>query len=162
MLVPFNTLPDTARLWVYQASRPLTIDELKGIETQASNFIESWTAHQAGLRAGFQVLYNRFVIIAVDENYNDASGCSIDKKVNFIKQVGEELKIDFFNRLQIAYLHNDAIQIAGMHELAGLIKSGSLSDETIMFNNLVSTIEELNNKWKVPVRQSWLQQLVSH
>ena len=162
MLVPFDTLPDTARLWIYQASRPLTDDELIVFNAQVNGFIQSWTAHQAGLRGGYQVLYNRFVMIAVDENYNDASGCSIDKKVNFIKQVGDNLKIDFFNRLQIAYLVNDEFQIAGMHELAGLIKNGTLSDETIMFNNLVSTIGEFKENWKLPVRKSWLQQLVTH
>jgi len=161
MLVSFNTLPATSRIWIYQSSRALTDAEVTQCLEVTSNFIHNWTAHQAGLKGGVEILFNHFVIIGVDENYNDASGCSIDKKVNFIKQLGTELQIDFFNRMQIAYLDNENVKLAGMHDFASRIKSGELSDDTIMFNNLVTTLNELQLNWKIPVRNSWMQQMVA-
>ena len=161
MLVPFNTLPATARIWIYQSPRPLTENEIAFTRDAAEKFIQSWTAHEAGLKGGFEIFLNHFIVIAVDEDYNDASGCSIDKKVNFMKQFGTELKIDFFNRMQIAYLENDAVKFMNMHDFTGKIKSGQLSDDIIMFNNLVATMSEFHQNWKIPVRNSWLQQLVA-
>ncbi len=161
MLVSFSLLPDTARIWIYQSSRPMTASEVALATELTEKFIGNWTAHEAGLKGGVQVLLNHFIVIGVDENYNDASGCSIDKKVNFIKQLGAELQIDFFNRMQITYLDNETVKLTGMHDLAKAIQSGSISDETIMFNNLVTTIGEFHQNWKVPVRNSWLHQLVA-
>jgi hypothetical protein len=37
-----------------------------------------------------------------------------------------------------------------------LIRKGKLSNDTIIFNNLVSTIEELEKNWKIPASSSWL------
>ena len=161
MLVPFNNLPATSRIWIYQSSRPFTETEITFTRDAAEKFIHNWTAHEAGLKGGVEIFFNQFIVIGVDEDYNDASGCSIDKKVNFMKQLGAELKIDFFNRMQIAYLDNDAVKLAGMHDFADRIKSGQLSDNTIMFNNLVTTMNEFQQSWKVPVRNSWMQQLVT-
>jgi hypothetical protein len=160
MLVSFNTLPDSARTWIYQSSRHMTEAESSHCRAATELFVQNWTAHDAGLKGGVQILYNLFIIIGVDENYNDASGCSIDKKVNFIKQLGAELQIDFFNRLQIAYLEDEKIKLAGMHDLTGWIKSGKMTADTVMFNNLVSTVNELKENWRVPVSSSWMKQLV--
>ena len=160
MLVPFDTLPDTARIWIYQSSKPLTGAQVAHSKQVTESFIQNWTAHEAGLKGGVQILFNRFIIIGVDENYNDASGCSIDKKVNFMKQLGADLETDFFNRMQVAFIANETLQLAGMHEIAGLIKSGKLSDETLMFNNLVTKKGDLTEYWQIPVRNSWMQQLI--
>jgi len=160
MLVSYEILPVTARIWIYQTSRKLTAAEITNTIQATENFLQNWTAHQADLKAGVQVLFNHFIIIGVDDNYNDASGCSIDKKVNFMKQLGSTLQVDLFNRMQVAYIEKDTIQFAGMHELAGRIKIGELPHDVIMFNNLVATKQEFESGWKVPVRNSWMQQLV--
>lgn len=161
MLVPFNTIPEDARVWVYQSDRRFDDNESKQCLLQTEKFINDWTAHQANLKAGVQVLFNRFIVIAVDSNYNEASGCSIDKKVNFIKQLGVQLNADFFNRMKIAYIDGDLIQVSDMHEFAEQVKTGKLSDQTIMFNNLITTVKEFNESWKIQVKNSWMHQLVA-
>ncbi len=160
MLVHFNTLTDDSRVWIYQSARILTDQEVQQCLTQTENFINDWTAHQADLKAGVQVLYNHFIVIAVDRNYNEASGCSIDKKVNFVKQLGASIHADFFNRMLIAYLDGENITLTDMHQFAEAVKSGKLTNDTIMFNNLVTTIKEYHEGWKTPVKNSWMQQLV--
>ena len=160
MIVPFSTLPGTARIWVYQSSKELTADDVRLINDIMKEFVTSWTAHQADLKAGFEVFHNRFLVIGVDENHNNASGCSVDKKVNVIKKLGEQLATDFFNRLQVAYLENDNIRVADMHQVIERIVRNEIHPETIMFNNLVSTKDQFLHDWKIPVSESWLQQLV--
>ncbi len=161
MLVNFKTLPNDSRIWIYQSDRILTDQEVQQCLIQTENFINDWTAHQADLKASVQILYNHFIVIAVDRNYNEASGCSIDKKVNFIKQLGTSIHVDFFNRMQIAYLAGEIIQLTDMHKFAEEVKSGKLSNDIIMFNNLVTTIKQYNEEWKTPVKNSWMQPLVS-
>jgi len=85
MLVDFNTLPDTARVWIYQANRSFTEDELAAVKIKLDNFIKEWTAHGADLKAGYDIKYKRFITIGLDQNLNTASGCSIDASVRFIQ-----------------------------------------------------------------------------
>ena len=85
MLAPIEQMPSDSRVWVYQSPRLITSDEQQRLMSGLFSFIDSWTAHQAGLRAAGAILHDRFVVIAVDENHNHASGCSIDKMVHFMK-----------------------------------------------------------------------------
>ena len=103
MLVPFHTLPPSSKVWIYQASHVLTPEQSADILKSAEEFIESWTAHQANLKAGVRMAHNAFLVFAVDESYNDASGCSIDKKVHFVKNIVQQTGINFFDRMQAAY-----------------------------------------------------------
>ena len=84
MLVEFETLPDTSRVWVYQASRSFNSDELTELKEAFNNFITDWTAHGQDLKAGYEMRYNRFIILALDQSVTSASGCSIDTSVHFI------------------------------------------------------------------------------
>ena len=162
MLVSFSDLPGTSRVWVYQSSRQLSDEEVGNIQHAAENFIGSWTAHQAGLKAGVLIAHHFFIVIGVDENYNDASGCSIDKKVNFIKQLGADLSVDFFDRMKIAYLENNEVKTMPVHQLTDAVKSGRMDPHTIIFNNLVTHKSEFLDKWNTPIEESWISQLIAH
>ncbi len=86
MLVPFKELPESSRVWIYQANRSLSEQELQEINTKLEDFITQWTAHGANLKASFEIRYKRFIILALDQELNAASGCSIDASVHFIQQ----------------------------------------------------------------------------
>jgi hypothetical protein len=160
MLTQFDNLPGTARIWIYQSSRLLSDAEADMLLHEASRFIENWTAHQANLKGGATVVKNRFLIFGVDENYNDASGCSIDKKVNFVKEIGKKLEIDFFDRMRIAFEEDKEIKTEIMHSFTDKIRNGEISTDTKIYNNLIQTKSDLQHKWLVPVKESWLQQMI--
>ena len=40
-------------------------------------------------------------------------------------------------------------------EFKKLAKDKSVSENTIVFNNLINTIEELNDGWEIPASESW-------
>jgi hypothetical protein len=158
MYTEFNLLPHSARVWIYQASRKITESEQQEILNDGRNFIESWTAHQAELKGSVKILHDLFLIFAVDESHNDASGCSIDKKIHFIRETERKFNIDFFDRMSIAYFKNETVEIAPLKQFTQMLHDGELSENTQMFNNVLFTLEELNTTWVRPVKDSWVKQ----
>jgi len=161
MYAPSDTLPDHSRIWIYQCSKELTGEEIQSIERSIVPFLESWTAHNQSLRAGYEIRYNRFLVLVIDEKTAGASGCSIDKSVHFIQSMENELNVSFFDRLNFAYKAGGKISTASRAEFEKLFSTGVLNAESIVFNNLVQTKKELNSNWEIPFRESWHKNLIS-
>ena len=119
------------------------------------DFTNSWTAHNQQLQAGFEIKYNRFIILTVDESQAGASGCSIDKSVHLMKQIEQEFNIDLFDRFNIAWKEGGIVKSASREEFEELIKDGIINSETIVFNNLVPTYSAYLNNWEIPFKNSW-------
>ncbi|MGB3464401.1 MAG: hypothetical protein WBA74_03990, partial [Cyclobacteriaceae bacterium] len=79
MYIEFDLMPSTARVWIYQSSERLDDNLVKVIENHGQAFCEEWEAHGQALKSTVKVLHNRFLVISVDESFNKATGCSIDK-----------------------------------------------------------------------------------
>src|SRR5471030_2904253 len=92
-----------SRVWIYQSDRKLDDAVVQQIQLHLSNFATQWTAHNHQLKAKAEIRYNRFLVLIVDESQAGASGCSIDKSVNFMKQVGEQFNINLLDRFNLAY-----------------------------------------------------------
>ncbi len=144
-----------SKVWIYQSDRELTEPETAKLQALLNQFAESWTAHNQQLKAAAQIAFNRFIILLVDESQAGASGCSIDKSVRFIQEVENEFNINLFDRFNTAYFEGDQIQTANREELEVLLKQGKVNNETIVFNNMVSTLADLQTKWQVPFKDSW-------
>ena len=149
-------MPPHARVWVYQANRNLNAAELTKTEEVLAAFTTDWNSHGHGLSSSFKVAYNRFVILAVDEAAYGASGCSIDKSVNIMKELEQTLGIKLLDKMQIAYLQENEIASLDFRNVKPAIADGTLKPDTIIFNNLVNSIEELDKSWKQPAGDSWL------
>jgi hypothetical protein len=148
-----------SRVWVYQSDRKLTADEAVQIQMHMDNFTRSWTAHNNQLKAKAEIRYNRFLVLIVDESQAGASGCSIDKSVNFMKQLEQEFGINLFDRFNLAYRDGEEVISVPRHKFEELLKSGAINTETIVFNNLAQNVAELETKWEVPFKDSWHIQL---
>src|SRR5262245_6072834 len=118
MYLPFDKLPDHSRIWIYQASRPFNSAEVSIISEELSAFTSEWTAHGIPLKASFDIRFNQFVILAADENVQEASGCSIDDSVRRIKDLEEKLGgVDLFDRRRIAFLKDTDVTTIQMEHL---------------------------------------------
>ena len=146
---------ENSRVWIYQANREFSQDELAVIELMLTRFTDDWTAHDKQLMATAEVRYNRFVILVVDENQAGASGCSIDKSVKLMKTFEERFNVNLFDRFNMAYRDAAGIKAVGRFEFEALIEQGIVTDDTIVFNNLVSNLADLDSKWEVPFKNSW-------
>ena len=155
MLIPFTKMPNYARVWVYQANKNLTDSEVQIIQQILENQIDNWAAHGADLAGSVQVLHNRFVVVSVDEKQNQASGCSIDASTRWLKDLGAELNIDFFDR-SVAFLQNDELQTVEINKIKLLVTDDILTSNTLIFNNLVSNIKEFKDNWTVKASDSWM------
>lgn len=155
-MILFEGLPDEARVWVYQSSRPFSERETTVLNSQLSAFASHWTAHNQALRAQARVVRNQFVILTVDETQAGASGCSIDKSVHFLESLEQQFGISLFDRLRLAYLDNDGETVfCSKNEFLTLYTGGCVSDVTFMFDNTVQTLGQLRNAWLKPLRESW-------
>lgn len=155
MLVDFNTLPDTSRVWIYQASRSFTEQEMSDISSKLETFIENWTAHGGDLHSGFQIKYKRFIIIGLNQSLNAATGCSIDASVHFIQQLEKEYNVDLMDKMNVSYKQGDYIAYKSLTDFKKMAKDRAVSKNTIVFNNLVTNIAEFNENWEVPASESW-------
>jgi hypothetical protein len=155
MLVDFNTLPEESRVWIYQANRSFSEPELAEIEEKLNVFIEAWTAHGKDLQAGYKIVYKRFIVIALNENLNTATGCSIDTSVNFIQQLEKEYNVDLMDKMNVSYKQGEFIAHKTLLDFKKMAKDKAVSRNTIVFNNLVTNIAEFNENWEVPASESW-------
>ena len=155
MLVDFNTLPEESRVWIYQANRSFTDAEIAEIESQLKVFIENWTAHGGDLKSGYTIVYKRFIVIALDQNLNKATGCSIDASVHFIQQLEKQYNVDLMDKMNVSYKQGDFIAHKSLLDFKKMAKDKAISKQTIVFNNLVNNIAEFKENWEVPASESW-------
>ena len=156
MYLPFTELPGHSRVWIYPANRPLTASEKVNASELLKAFCEQWSAHKHPLNASFRIDYDRFLVVAVDEKSAAASGCSIDSSVHTIQQIGNELKLDLFDRTRIPFLKEGSILEFSLKDLKTAFQSGSIGPRDQTFNLLASTKEEWESNGLVAVEKSWL------
>lgn len=154
----YKDLSDNSRVWVYQSDREFTAEEVEIIKPKGKKFLETWNSHGATLDAAFEIFFNRFIVIFADEDKTSASGCSIDTSVHFIRQIENDFGVSLFNRMNIAYKEMGKIFIFHFNELDKLLKAGKINENTIMFNNLVSTKKEFLASWEIPLKESWIKE----
>ena len=155
MLVDFKMLPNTARVWVYQANRSFTVAELEEIKKKIDIFLEQWTAHGSDLKAGYEIKYKRFITIALDQDLNQATGCSIDASVHFIQQLEQDYNVDLMDKMNVSYKQGEFVAYKPLADFKKMAKNRSVSLNTIVFNNLVNNIAEYKTNWEVPAKDSW-------
>lgn len=155
MLTPYHILPPTSKVWIYQANRSFTQEEVWEISDILENFVDQWKSHQREV-AGYGSLYHRrFVVLMADENTCDVSGCSIDSSVKLIRELEQAYDLNFFDRMKVCYKITDAlIGSFPFPKLNEMLENGKINDETIVFNNLVSTKTEFETNWEIPLKDS--------
>lgn len=155
MLDNITVLPDSARVWIYQSDTKLSDEQVSKATKDLSSFLEAWTAHGASLKAGFEIKYNRFITIALDQSQAAASGCSIDSQVRFIQSLQAELAVDLLDKMNVTYYQNDRIHYKPLLDFKKMVKDGAVGKNTIVFNNLVTNLGEYREHWEVPAKDSW-------
>jgi len=155
MLVKFETLPETSRIWIYQCSRSFSQEELEEVQESLNTFIEQWTAHGSDLKAGYEIRYKRFIILALDQSKTLASGCSIDASVHFIQQLEKKYEVELLDKMNVSYKQGDFIAYKPLADFKKMAKQKAVSKNTIVFNNLVTNKGEYIEHWEVPASESW-------
>lgn len=155
MLTPYHILPDNAKVWVYQANRSFTQEEVWDISDILENFVDRWKSHQRDVKGFGSLYYRRFLVLIADEEAADVSGCSIDSSVKLIKELEQAYDLNFFDRMKVCYkITNELIGSFPIEKINEMLESGKINDETIVFNNLVYTKKAFEENWQIPFKNS--------
>lgn len=157
MILDLIALDNSSKVWIYQSSREFTYDELDIIREQLFPFLDQWTSHSKSLRTYGNVFHRRFLALFVDETRSSgASGCSIDNSVRFIKDLGNQLEVDFFDRMTYCYFDKEEyIQEVPHNSIKEAYKKQDFNEDTIFFDHLVKTKGEFLKSWTKPLKESW-------
>ena len=150
-------LPDHARVWLYKTARDLSQAEQNLVRDRGAAFTSTWAAHGDPLDAAVDILHNRFVVVAVDEEQALASGCSIDKSVGFIKSLEHDLNLMLTDRMILVYEGPNGITSCRLQALPELLKEGSITPDTVVYDDLVPTLGDLRTRFAMPLRATWLE-----
>jgi len=154
-LLDGNFHPES-RVWVYQASRLFSLGESLEIEDLLKEFTDKWQSHGTPVKGAAYLFFGQFIILMADETATGVSGCSTDSSVRLIKDIEQRFVVNMFDRTTLAFVIKDKIQLLPISQVIYAFDNGFFNADTLYFNNLVQTKEELENNWMIPIKQSWL------
>jgi hypothetical protein len=153
---PFDRLPDTARLWVFAASRPLGDVERNALLGAVDDFLDQWNAHRVPLDCARELRYDQFLVVGVDEEAAGVSGCSVDALVRTMKALGQQLGVDLVDHASVFYRDGATIRRTTRDEFAEAATRGDVTAETYVYDNTVRTAGALRTGAReAPAGRTW-------
>jgi hypothetical protein len=154
--VPIDTLPNTARVWIFAAERPLEAEEAKTLLGTTDAFLESWAAHGAPLTCGRDWSHDQFLLIAIDEAAAGVSGCSVDALVGSLRDLEQQLGIEMLNNQPVLYRASAGIARVSRPEFQALAEAARVTEETTVFDNTVTTLGAVREGlWETAAKNTW-------
>lgn len=157
----YQILPASSRVWVYQSNQPLPDEAIAEAREQIQGFAQAWVSHNRALKAHGDLLFNRFLVLMVDESQAGASGCSIDSSVAFVKSFQATYGVDFFDRMRFSYRDEKGqVQTISSQEFAQAYQEGVINDQTKVFDTLVKDKAQFESTFEKPLSESWHARMV--
>ena len=154
--VPFEQLPEDARVWIFAAERPLTESEQQRLLGEVDVFLDAWHAHDRPLRAGSDLRYDQFLFVAVDQRDAGPSGCSIDALVRVMKTLQAELGVELVNHAPVLFRREGKIDRVDRGDFADLAAAGTVGPETTVFDNTLTRLGDVRGgRWETRASDSW-------
>jgi hypothetical protein len=150
-----------SRVWIYQSSRMFSIGEALQIEEMLGQFTRTWLSHGVPVKGEAHLFFGQFIALIADESATGVGGCSTDSSVRAIKEIEKTFGVNMFERTTLAFVIKDKVQLLPMTQLQYAVDNGFISGDTLYFNNLVQTKQELENSWIIPIKNSWLTRKIS-
>jgi hypothetical protein len=154
--VPFETLPDHGRLWVFPASRALNVEEIATLTQEVDDFLATWRAHGAPLRAGRDIVEERFLFVGVDVDAESPSGCSIDALVNRLRALGTARGLSLIDHAAVLWRDGGEIRSASRAEFRALAARGAVGPDTPVFDTSLTRVDEARSgALERPASETW-------
>ena len=153
----FTQIPHTSRIWIFAANRELSPAESDMLIAETVAFLQGWSAHKVETLASVELRYNRFLIVAADEEVAKPGGCSIDEMMRRVRMLGETYGIEFIGLPRVEYRDLDGnIQSIPRVEFQKLVENKKVNGSTTVFDNTITSLSDLNGgRWELPARDSW-------
>ena len=148
-VVSFDSLPDSARVWIFGSDKQLNEEAAKALVHDVTDHLENWKAHGEPLTVGSQLLDDRFLVIAVDQNTAGATGCSIDGLFRVLQAVQGKLAVNLVGGGRLFYRDRQGqVQCAPRAELDDLRASGEISKDTVVFDTTITDLGTFRRKFE--------------
>jgi len=145
-----------SKVWIYQSSRLFSISEAFEIEDKLNSYLANWKTHGTPVKGYANLFFGQFIVIMADESAAHVGGCSTDTLFRMVQDLELNYKVSLLNRQSLAFLIKDKVQMLPMSQIKHGIENGFLNTDTLYFNNLAATKNELLNNWIIPIKDSWL------
>ncbi|MFD2200522.1 hypothetical protein [Shivajiella indica] len=157
MYLEFDKMPEHSRIWIYQADRKFTTQELDWITERLKTFCNQWNTHGTLMPTSFTIKFGQVIILAVDESQLGASGCSIDSSVRTLREIEQQLGVNLLDQGKVGYLKSDdLLEVSPFLGIKSKVTEGTLRAETIVLNPVINKKSELDNNWLIHAKESWL------
>lgn len=159
--VDFNSLPDSARVWVYGADRELGEGGEKQLLSTVDYFLDEWKAHGTPLSAARDWREGRFLTVAVDQKKAGASGCSIDGLFRNLKTLEGTLGAQLVPSGLVYFRGRDGhVRAVTRDEFSEAARRGEIDDDTEVFDLSVTSLREWKGRFKSRAADSWHKSLM--
>jgi hypothetical protein len=160
-IVPFDSLPDSARIWVFGSDRPVTGPAAERLLGEVDRFLGEWRAHGAPLRCARLWADHRFLVVGVDQSDANASGCSIDGLFRALQGLEREIGARLVGGGRVYYRdHAGAAQSAARADLDDLVARGVIGPDTVVFDTSITDLGEWRARFEQPARKTWVGELI--
>tara|TARA_R110001583_G_scaffold25521_2_gene92202 strand:+ start:776 stop:1258 length:483 start_codon:yes stop_codon:yes gene_type:complete len=160
MIIDFNEIPDWGKLWVFPSSRKFYPQEIAEITAQIEEFLTNWSQNDQPLNCSYQLKYDRFIIITVDDSEISLSLEAHDSLVALIQTLETKLEVVLLDKINVCYKQGEFVQYKDLKEFKQLMKNKGVSEKTIVFDNMVTTKAALEQDWEINIMDSWLGRLL--
>ena len=155
MYVAYNSLPENSKVWVYPSNRKFYPNEIEEIEVKIKAFIENWKSEDENFKASCQFLYQRFIVFIVDVDTVALTNEDIDTSVSFILSLQETYDVSLLDKMNVCFKQGEFVQYKELKDFKKLLKNKALTGKSIIFDNLISIKQDLDNHWEMPIEESW-------
>jgi hypothetical protein len=160
-IVPFESLPDSSRIWIFSSDRPVTGSAADQLLGEVDRFLDEWRAHGDPLRCGRRWVDNRFLVIGVDQSTANASGCSIDGLFRRLQALERDIGARLVGGGRVYYRdHGGAAQSVDRADLDKLVANGEIGPDTVVFDTSITDLGEWRARFERPARKTWVGELL--
>ena len=149
MIIPH--LPDNSRVWFFGANMLLDSQQIENLYQMLDLFVSDWKAHGTDLRAGYTLLHDSILMVAVDQSVAAPTGCSIDKVFKLLN----DFPVDFFQRLILWQPFCNTSKIFSINAAQEALMSKEIDRHTLVINPLIQTLGESRERLYIPLFESW-------
>lgn len=155
MITEFNLLSEESKVWVYPSSRKFYPHEIDEVELKIKNFVSSWKKETKDFKCSYQFLYNRFIIIAAEDENFSVTNLDMDSQVEFIINLQNTYNVSLLDKMNVCFKQGEYVQYKELKEFKQLVKHKAVTNKTIIFDNLITNKYDFENYWEIPIQESW-------
>jgi hypothetical protein len=155
-LVAFSEIPDSARVWVFASSSPLSGDAEATLLRQVDDFLDGWRAHGEPLSAARDWRDHQFLAVTVDPRDAAASGCSLDALFRIFRTLEREAGTTMLGGSRVFFRDaSGAVVTTDRPGFDALASTGAVTADTPVFDPSVTTAGDWRTRFETTAGRSW-------